>query len=79
MERLIYRGYCIEAVPYQLDGSTGWRIRVFISRGTESAASTRSFFACNAFTSKTEAMGHCFRFGREIVEGKYPGCSLDDL
>jgi hypothetical protein len=39
----------------------------------------KPFSASNTFKTKEEAIAHCYNFGKEIIDGKYENCTLDDL
>jgi hypothetical protein len=79
MDRLKYKGYIIKAKPYQLAKDKSWTININIERHTGSAVTVRNFSAANTFPTEEEAIQHCFIFGKQIIDGKAEGCSVDDL
>ena len=78
METMTYKGYRIEAVPYRMAGSVHWRMKVHISKTVTEGRATKSFFARNMFGTRNEATDHCFDFGKEIIDGRYSKCSLEE-
>jgi hypothetical protein len=75
----MYKGYRIEAHPYQLADSGEWTINthILIQRGSE--ITERPFYAGNKFQTEAEAAAHCIDFGRQIIDGKVPGCIVTDM
>jgi hypothetical protein len=78
-EKMYYKGYVIEARPHQLADLGDWTIDISIWRHTESESKTRSFSCGNTLKTKAEAINHCMHFGKQIIDGRYSDCSLDDF
>ncbi len=74
-----YKGYLIQAAPYQLADSGEWTINISIWHDTGSAVNIRNFSAANTFKTKEEAVQHCINFGRQIIDGKSEDCTVTDL
>jgi len=79
MGKITYKGYLIEAAPYQLAESGEWTMQVNIYRDRGSQISEKPFSAKNRFKTKEEAIPHCFEFGKQIIDGKIENCNVDDL
>lgn len=79
MDKMSYNGYEIMAVPYQLAESKEWTVEIRILKHRSDQVASRQFSASNTFTSRDEAMAHCFSFGRQIIDGKSENCTVVDL
>ena len=79
MEEVAYKGYLIQAIPYQLAESGEWTIRIEIWRDRGNAINAKAFYAKNRFKTKEEAIPHCFEIGKQIVDGRIANCNVDDL
>ena len=79
MDSVSYKGYLIQAAPYQLADSGEWTINISIWHDTGSAINIRNFSAANTFKTKEEAFQHCINFGRQIIDGKFENCTVTDL
>ena len=79
MKRVSYKGYLIQAAPKRLVDSGNWTTDISILHDTSGAVSIRQFSAGNEFNSESEAIQHCINFGREIIDGKFEDCTVDDL
>jgi len=79
MDKIPYKGYLIEADPYQLAESGEWTMRVNIWRDRGSHINEKPFYAKNRFKRKEEAIGHCFELGKQIIDGRIENCNVDDL
>lgn len=79
MNTVPYKGYVIEAVPYQLSESREWTINIYIRRDTGDQISFKNFSAANTFETKEEAIQHCINFGYRIIDGEIENCTASDL
>lgn len=79
MEKLIYKGYEINAAPYQLAENNRWTINIHIWKKRGYEAVERPFSAGNTYETKEEAIQHCLNYGKQIIDGQVEGCSVDDL
>ena len=74
-----YKGYLIRAAPYRLADSGEFTVNISISHDTGNAVNIRNFSASNTFKTKEEAIYHCIEFGRQIIDGKFDNCTVNDL
>lgn len=79
MDSVPYKGYLIQAAPYQLADSSEWTINISIWHDTGTAINIHNFSAANTFKTKEEAIQHCINFGRQIIDGKFENCTVTDL
>lgn len=74
-----YKGYVIEAAPYQLSNSREWIIKICIQHNIGDKIISRNFSAANTFKTKEEATQHCIDFGKRIIDGEIENCTVTDL
>jgi hypothetical protein len=74
-----YKGYLIQAAPYQLAESGEFTIDIYILHDSGDPIRKRKFSAANTFKTKQEAIQHCIEFGRQIIDGKIENCTVTDL
>ena len=79
MTNIMYKGYEIRAVPYQLAGSGEWTVDILVVRDNGTEVKHRKFSASNTYKTKDEAVQHCFNLGKQIIDGKVEHCSVVDL
>ena len=79
MRRMLYKGYHIEAHPYQLADSGEWTIEIIISLDKRDQITQRHFSAGNRYRIEDKAVQHCFNFGKQIIDGQVENCSVRDL
>ena len=79
MDKISYKKFLIEAVPYQLAESGEWAMQVNIWRDRGSHTNGKPFYAKNTFKTKKEAIAHCLAIGRQIIDGTIKNCHIDDL
>lgn len=79
MSTVTYKGYIIEAAPYQLSNSMEWTIGIYIRRDTGDKITSRNFSAANTFKTKEEAIQHCIDFGKRVIDGEIENCTVSDL
>lgn len=79
MDTISYKGYQIHAAPCQLADSGQWTIDIHISVERGGETKWRKFSAGNTFVTKDEATRHCFNYGKRIIEGEVPECTVSDL
>ena len=65
----------IDAAPEPLANGS-WGTGVFIERHTGAEVLVKSFFAANYYATQVDALAHSANFGKRIVEGRVPGCSV---
>ena len=79
MENISYKGFLIEAAPYQLAQSGEWAMQVNIWRDRGSHTNGKPFYAKNTFKTKEEAIPHCLAIGQQIIDGTIENSNIDDL
>jgi hypothetical protein len=79
MTKLHYKGFEINAVPYQLADTGHWTVHIFIWKHRGHESTEREFSAANTFENKEDAIKHCLNFGKQIIDGQAKGCSVEDL
>jgi hypothetical protein len=75
MSTISYKGFQIEARAYQLHETKQWTVDIEIRR----KGRTRSFSSPDRYATEQEAVAQSFEFGRRIIDGKVPECSVDHL
>ena len=79
MDQSEYKGYIIQAAPYQRLESLEWEINIFIGRDHGGHLSERKFSALDSFPTRDEAVKHCLQFGQQIIDGQHDDCSVEGL
>lgn len=79
MDAVRYKGFLIQATPYQLADSGEFTINISILHDSGSAITSRNFSASYTFKTKHEAIQHCVEFGQQIIDGKVTNCTVADL
>jgi hypothetical protein len=74
-----YKGFEIHASPYQLANNGEWQVNLHILRHREGESRSRNFSADNNYKTREEAIAHCFRFGKQIIDGQSSTYSVADL
>jgi hypothetical protein len=72
---IAHKGFRITARPYQLHATGLWTVEVEVRR----KGRLRAFSDAARFPSEEEATTQSLDFGRRIVSGQVPGCSVDSL
>ncbi len=78
-EYVYHDGFRIHAAPYQLADSGEWTLNIYIEIDKLSEIVSKHFFTSDRFKSREEAVAHCFNFGKQIIDGKAGGLSVQDL
>ena len=73
--RAQHRGFELIARPLHLADSGKWTTLVNIRR----QQNVRQVGASNTFDTELEAIVYCFEFGRKVIDGEIPDCSVEDL
>ncbi len=76
-EEVFYEGYVIQSAPYHLADNGHWSLTIRIWTGGR--GKSRKFFADDIFATREEAVAHGFNFGKQIIDGKVEGRSVNDL
>lgn len=72
---LAYRGWIITPRTFQIHGSGQWTLDLLIAYRTK----LRAFSGPKTFRTEQAAIRGCHAFGRRIIDGLEPFCSLEDL
>jgi uncharacterized protein DUF6566 len=77
--RVSYQGYVIRLMSNQRPDTGEWtrNIQIWRDRGGELRAIP--FIAGGTFRTRDEAVAGCIQFGRSIIDGDVPGCSVVEL
>jgi hypothetical protein len=70
-----YRGWTITPRTFQIHGSGQWTLDLLIAYRTRQ----RAFSGPKTFRTEQAAIRGCHAFGRRIIDGLVPHCSLEDL
>ena len=76
-EEVIYEGFVIQSAPHHLADSGRWYLTIRIWTGGR--GKSRKFFRVDTFATREEAVAHGFNFGKQIIDGKVEGRSVNDL
>lgn len=79
MEIIQYKGFDIHASPLQLVDNGQWQINIQILRHSERETKVRNFSTGNSYATREDSVKNCFQFGRQIIDGQSPNCSVADL
>jgi hypothetical protein len=69
-----YKGYVIEAHPFQLVKDRRWSTDLNIERHDGEGVSVAPYSGALTFAAKDEAIQHSLGLGAQIIDGVYPGC-----
>jgi len=75
MNSLTYRGWTITPRTFQIRGSLQWTLDLVIAYRRRQ----RAFSGPKTFQTEQAAIRGCHAFGRRIIDGVVPFCSLEDL
>jgi hypothetical protein len=70
-----YRGWTITPRTFQIHGSGKWTLDLLIA----SRIRQRAFSCPRTFRTEQAAIRGCHAFGRRIIDGLEPFCSVEDL
>lgn len=76
-----YKGFEVSPAPHQLAGSEDWTLGIVLTKHHDDRGETltKKYSGKNTFKSRAEAEMHAIEFGRQIVDGKFPEFTTDDL
>lgn len=74
-DALVYGDFTITPRTFQLRGTGHWTLDVLIAHRTK----VRAFSSPKTFPTQEAAIRGCHAFGRRIIQGRVPYCSIDDL
>ena len=76
-DELVYKDFLVWAITYLLQESGEWRGKVNIMR--KDGMTIKPFLLENTFKTKEEAIRHSLACGKRIIDGKMPGCHIEDI
>lgn len=81
MDIVRYKGCELAPVPYQLAETSEWAVQVTITRHHDVRGQSieKTCTAKNRADTLEKAKYLAIQFGTEIIDGKHPDVSLDDL
>jgi hypothetical protein len=76
-----YKGYRIYPKPARakLGATLKWTTRVEIFRDRGHSIAVKRFRASNLFPTQKTAWDACIQFGKQIIDGEIPRCSVDEI
>ena len=74
-----YKGYEIQAAPYQLADSGKWEVNLYIFHDRGDEVRSRGFSSANSFKAQDKAIAVCFYAGKQIIDGKIENCTVKGL
>lgn len=78
-EKIMYKGYIIEASPDELPDSNEWSVNIYIEKDKGFGSKCRNFSAKDTYKTKEETIKNCLIFGRQIIDGKYKNLTVADI
>lgn len=79
MDVVAYKEFEIKASPHQLAESGEWSLNIYVTHHKGGEILEKNFSAADTFKTRDDAIFHCHNFGRQIIDGKVPGCTIADL
>lgn len=79
MKKLHYKGFEIEATPYQLADTGLWTTHIYIWKHKGQGSTNKEFSSANPFRDREEAIKNCLNYGKQIINGQFEGRSVEDL
>ena len=81
MSAVEYKDFELLPCPYQLRDTGEWIVRVTIAKKNDGRGEIRKKQFCSSIivTKKTHADHHAIRFGKEVIDGKHPNASVNNL
>ena len=74
-DSLDYNGWTIIPRTFEVRGSRLWTLDILIAH----RAKQRAFSGPKKFRSERAAIRGCYAFGRRIIDGREPYCSVEDM
>lgn len=81
MATIKYKGFEVSPAPYQLADSGEWTLDTVLTKHHDGRGETltKKYSGKNTFKSEAEAKAHAIEFGKQIIDGKFPELTTDDL
>ncbi len=77
MDEITYKGFIVEAAPELHDCK--WSTNICIRINHPEGPSGRNFSTNNTHTAYEDAVAYCVQFGKDIIDGKVEGCTVESL
>jgi hypothetical protein len=75
MNSLIHRGWTITPRTFQIRGGNRWTLDIVIAYREKQ----RAFSGPQTYPNERAAIRGCYAFGRRIIDGRVPYCTLNGL
>jgi len=75
MDAIHYKGFDLYPSSCELRDTGKWTMKVTIMKLNVA----RSFDASNTFETEVESLSRAVEFGRRIIDGEVPKCTVEDL
>jgi hypothetical protein len=80
MSAVEYKDFELLPCPYQLRNTNEWIVRVTIAKKNDNRGEIRKKPFCSKIYSESKhADYHAIMFGKEVIDGKHPNASVDNL
>jgi hypothetical protein len=81
MATIEYKDFQLSPCPHQFQDTGEWIARVTITKLNDSSGQIRKKQFCSSklFRKKVDADHHSILFGKEVIDGKHPNASVDNL
>ena len=76
---LVYEEFEIQPRPYGLADTGEWKVHINILRHTKEKIINRPFTAGGSCPSKEDAIQLCYDFGKKIIDGEVPDCTVKGM
>lgn len=73
----ISKDFLIWSITYDLAEMGEWRAKINIMR--KDGNTIRPFLLEKTFKTEGDAIRHSLDFGKQIIDGKVPGCHIEDI
>ena len=81
MNTIEYKGFQISPIPHQQKDTGMWTLDVSLTRHHDGRGEslTKKFSGGNTYKTEAEARTHSVDFGKQVIDGKYPDITTEDL
>lgn len=81
MDPVDYKGFEVMAVSKPTQDGSGWTVEVHITNlnGPHGGPRGRRYTTDKVIADRGAAELESIKFGKEVIDGKHPGLSVDDL
>ncbi len=78
MDEITYKGFIVYPTPVQLEGGE-WSTDIWIRINRYKDTASRKLNTRDTFPTREEAVAHCLQFGKDIIDDKIEGLTVEDL